>query len=379
MRVAGANLTPFGRLKEGLLELLAQATQPLTDHEPQALAIGVWSPVAAGDVGNLASALTERLSLSPAAAWTVEAASATGAAALHSGWRAVASGQYERVLVVAGEKLTHLETPEATRLLGSVLTPKERAAGGSMVSMAAQVTAEGFASGRFTPEALQAVALKNHTHGQLNPLAHFQNGLTDEQYLNSRMIAEPLRLYDCAPISDGAAALLLERERGGGDKKGEAGEVVIAGIGQATDRWPVAQRRNPLRFCTEQASRQAAKMAGWPIATSTVDVVEMHDAFTPFELLGLEACHLMKEGQAGPATLAGETDLEGRLPVNPSGGLKARGHPIGASGLAQACELYWQLTEQAGKRQVAGTPRRALAHSIGGLAANNLVTLLERK
>ncbi len=118
-------------------------------------------------------------------------------------------------------------------------------------------------------------------------------------------------------------------------------------------------------------------MAGWP--SNSVNVVEMHDAFTPFELLGLEACGLFEEGQAARATLAGETALEGRLAVNPSGGLKARGHPIGASGLAQVCELYWQLTEQAGQRQVAGNPRRALAHSIGGLAANNLVTLLERK
>lgn len=371
VRITGADHTLFGRRKEDLLELLVRVARPLAEStKPQALVVGVWSPENAGGNCNLASALTESLDLSPTAAWTVESASATGAAAFHDGWRAVASGQFKSVLVVAGEKLTHLETPQATRLLGSVLTPEERAEGDSMVSMAARVTRRGFATGRFTPEALQAVALKNHRNGQLNPLAHFQNGLTDEEYLNSRIIFEPLRLYDCAPISDGAAAVMLERE------PGKEGDVLIAGIGQATDRWPVAQRPEPLRFCTETATRQATTMAGW--SSSSVDVVEMHDAFTPFELLGLEACGLFGAGRAGPATLDGETALEGRLPVNPSGGLKARGHPIGASGLAQVCELHWQLTQQAGKRQMGGNPRRALAHSIGGLAANNLVTLLQR-
>jgi len=366
------NHTRFGRLEQGLLELLGEAARPLLEGStPEALVVGVWSPMVAGELGNPCSAVADALELENIPAWSVETASATGAAAFHSGWRAVASGEAKRVLVVAGEKLTHLPTPRATSLLASVLTAKERAASESMVSMAARLTTEALARGRFTSKALKAVALKNHGQGALNPRAHFQKGLTDDEYLNSRTIMEPIRLYDCAPISDGAAAVMMERGAGRGEP-----EVTVAGVGQALDRWAVADRVEPMDFAaTRGACRQAYAMAGW--GPGKVDVVEMHDAFTPFELLGLEACGLFKPGRAGNATLDGVTAQEGELPVNPSGGLKARGHPIGATGLAQLCELFWQLTGAAGERQVPGTPRRALAHSIGGLAANNLVTLLE--
>jgi acetyl-CoA C-acetyltransferase len=184
--------------------------------------------------------------------------------------------------------------------------------------------------------------------------------------MESRMVADPLRLYHCCPISDGAAACLLTAGRG---------PVRIMGIGHGADYVAIRYRDELTSFRATQAAAEAAyRMAG--IGPHQIEVAEVHDAFAPFELITLEDLGIYSPGKAARALVQGETQLDGSLPVNPSGGLKARGHPLGASGVAQVVELYWQLTGRAEGRQVEA--RVGLAHSIGGLATSNWVTIVER-
>jgi acetyl-CoA C-acetyltransferase len=188
-----------------------------------------------------------------------------------------------------------------------------------------------------------------------------------EAVMESRLVADPLRLFHCCPISDGGAALLLTAE---------PRAVRIAGIGQGGDSIAVRYRSDLTTFrATQTAAAAAYRMAGF--GAERVEVAELHDAFTPFELISLEDTGLVPPGKSGRATLDGETTVGGRLPVNPSGGLKARGHPLAATGIAQLVELTWQLRGKAEGRQVAA--RVGLAQSIGGLATNNWVTLVEAR
>jgi acetyl-CoA C-acetyltransferase len=183
--------------------------------------------------------------------------------------------------------------------------------------------------------------------------------------MESRMVADPCGC-SCCPISDGAAAVVVGAE---------PGPVRIAGIGQGSDYLALRYRDNFTGFrASQEAARTAFRMAGF--GPERVEVAELHDAFAPFELMSMEDVGLAPAGKAARMLAHGETALDGRLPVNPSGGLKARGHPLGGTALAQVVELYWQLTGQAAGRQVAA--RVGLAQSIGGLATTNWVTLLER-
>jgi acetyl-CoA C-acetyltransferase len=217
----------------------------------------------------------------------------------------------------------------------------------------------------FTLREMSQVAVKNHAHGARNPYAHFQEAVALETVMASRLVADPLRLFHCCPISDGAAALVLVAESRG---------VRIAGIGQGMDSIAVRYRTDLTAFRATQAAASAAyRMAGF--GPERVELAELHDAFASFELISLEDTGLVPPGKAGRATLDGETAVGGRLPVNPSGGLKARGHPLAATGIAQLVELVWQLRGTAEGRQVEA--RVALAQSIGGLATNNWVTLLQ--
>jgi acetyl-CoA C-acetyltransferase len=235
-----------------------------------------------------------------------------------------------------------------------------------MPAFAALVTRALMARG-VTEREIAQVAVKNHAHGARNPLAHFREEITLEMVLGSRMVADPLRLFHCCPISDGAAAVVLTSERA---------TVRVAGVGQGTDALALRHRESLTSFRATQAAASAAfAMAGF--GPERVDVAEIHDAFAPFELISLEDIGLFPSGKAGAATLDGETGLEGRLPINPSGGLKARGHPLAATGLAQIVECVWQLTWCAPRRQVRCSV--ALAQSIGGPGTNNWVTLLESR
>jgi hypothetical protein len=215
---------------------------------------------------------------------------------------------------------------------------------------------------------LSAVAVKNHLNGSRNPYAHFRREISYHQYVQSRVVSTPLRLYDCAPISDGAAAIILTSD---------PTDVKISGIGQGTDTLGVRFRDSLTAFrSTQMAAKKAYDMAG--LRPQDVDFAEVHDAFTPFEVIGTEDLGFFEPGKGARAAEKGTTILEGEFPVNPSGGLKARGHPVGASGLAQVVEIVWQLRRDVEPQRQVPRANIGLAQSTGGLANNNFVTILER-
>jgi acetyl-CoA C-acetyltransferase len=368
--VAGVGMTRIGRRSEPLPELMAAAAHAALAEAgldvPDAIVVATMNPEEFVGDGNFASNVATQMGFADVPTLRVETATSSGAAGFYAGFAQVAAGLRHAVLVVGGEKMTHLSTPKVSELIGRSIDPYERAYGATMPALAGLVTRSLMIRSGVTPREIAQVAVKNHANGARNPLAHFQDPVTLEQVLESRMVADPLRLLHCCPISDGAAAVVL---------RSDAARVRVAGIGHGTDTLAMRHRRELTSFtATRMAAREAYAMARF--GPERLDVAELHDAFAPFELISLEDLGLVPPGKAGRATLDGETALEGRLPINTSGGLKARGHPLAATGLAQIVECVWQLTGRAHGRQVANATH-ALAHSIGGLATNNWVTLLE--
>jgi acetyl-CoA C-acetyltransferase len=223
---------------------------------------------------------------------------------------------------------------------------------------------------------LAQVAVKNHHNGSMNPNAQFPFKVTQDQVVGSVMVADPLTLLDCSPITDGAAAVLLapvDEVR----KLNKHPLTVISGIGQATDTIELAQRADLLKLTAiEIAAQRALKMAGKTIRD--MDFAEVHDCFTIAEIMVMEAMGIVEPGQGGPATLDGLTALDGKFPINPSGGLKSKGHPVGATGVAQICEVVTQLRGEAGDRQIKNA-KTGLTQNMGGSGGSCVVHILEVK
>jgi len=318
---------------------------------------------------NIASLIADAIGLTGIPALRIETASSAGAAALMAGFQAIASGYYRRVLVLGGEKMTHLTTSAATRILAGVIDKRERQCGATMPALAAMMTEKYRQKSRISESRLSnmlcGVALKNHANGAHNPLAQFQRAIKREAYFASKFVATPLRLYDCAPITDGAAGVVLTSEKT---------DVCLSGIGQGTGTLSLQDREVFTSFpATKVAAARAYRMAD--VSAQNIDFAEVHDAFTPFEIISTEDLGFFPPGKGGDAVLDGKTALAGTLPVNLSGGLKARGHPVGASGLAQVVEVVKTLRgETWSKREF----KRGLAQSTGGLGTNNFVTILQR-
>jgi acetyl-CoA C-acetyltransferase len=373
VHIAGVGMTQFGKQPRPLAEIFCQAAQlALADCAGQsidALYIGAMNPEEFTGDSNIASQIVDALGLTGIPAIRVETASSAGAAAVLAGFQAIASGFYRRVLVLAGEKMTHLSTSATTRILAEVIDKRERQCGATMPALAAMITEKYRKQFRLSEKRLEsmlcAVALKNHLNGSKNPLAQFQKAISRENYFESKFIATPLRLYDCAPITDGAAAIVLTQEKT---------DVRISGIGQGSGPLSLQERDIFTSFpATKLAAERAYRMAG--IFPRDIDFAEVHDAFTPFEIISTEDLGFFSPGKGGDAVLDGHTAIDGRLPINPSGGLKARGHPVGASGLAQLVEASKTLREN---NHIKRAVKRALTQSTGGLGTNNFVTILER-
>src|SRR3989454_5343142 len=371
--IAGVGMTKFGKDPRPLAEIFCQVSQQALSEsktqEVDAIYIGVMNPEEFTGDSNIASQIVDALGLTGVPALRVETASSAGAAALFAGFQAIASGYYRRVLVLGGEKMTHLNTSATTRILAEVIDKQERQCGATMPALAAMITEKYRQKFRFSQSRLEnilcSVALKNHRNGSRNPLAQFQKAITREAYFASKFVATPLRLYDCSPITDGAAALVLTSEKT---------DVRLSGIGQGTGPLSLRERDT---FTSFPATRIAAARAYQMAETSPqgIDFAEVHDAFTTFEIITTEDLGFFPPGKGGDAVIEGKTAFDGPLPINPSGGLKARGHPVGASGLAQIVEVVKRLRGQSpSKRQF----KRGLTQSTGGLATNNFVTILER-
>lgn len=304
----------------------------------------------------------------------IEGAGASGAMALRQAYFAVSSGHADIAIAGGVEKMTDVPEKELTRILGAASDQEwEAFLGATDPALHALIARRHMEKYGTTREQLAQVAVKNHRHGAMNPNAQFQKEISIETVLASPLLADPLHVFDSAPASDGAAALILaplERAHSYAKKP-----IRIAGSGQASDYVGLATRKSITTF---EATKQAAKRAYKQAKTNAkgIDVAEVHDSYTINEIIALEDLGFCRPGQGGPYTISGATALGGDRPVNPSGGLKARGHPLGATGVAQLAELVQQLRGEAGPRQVKGA-RRGLALNTGGTGVVAAVHILE--
>ena len=380
--IIGVGMTKFGRLEgKDLMDLLAEASLKamkdanVENKEIDAVYVGNMLSAAINHQTAIASSLVDRISIFPAAADKVENGPASGGSAVKNGFLAVASGVYDLVLVVGGEKMTSADTDVLTDYIATMTHPTaEYVHGITLPALAAMLMRIYMQRYGVTERHIAMVAVKNHKNGMKNPYAHIHREITIEGAMQSVMISDPLRLYYTCPISDGAAAVILCPA----DKAEEYRDkpVKIIGVGQATDVQCVHEREDPavLKSC-RIAAEKAYKMAG--ITPKDIDVAEVHDAFEILELVESEDVGLFEKGKAHLAVEKGVTEIDGEMPINPSGGLKARGHPVGATGVAQIVELVWQLRGEAGERQIKKDAKRALACNFGGFGNNTVIHILE--
>jgi acetyl-CoA C-acetyltransferase len=320
--------------------------------------------------GHTGSAMADWSGLLGIPATRTEAACASSGVALRSGIYAVLSGLADIVIVGGVEKMTHRSTAEVTEYLAMASDyPFEQFHGITFPGLfALMATAHMHAYGT-TQEQMARVAVKNHHNGSLNPKAHMQKEVTVETVLSSKVVAWPLKLYDCSLITDGASCVILAKPEIA--KKYTDQPVHIIGSGQASDSIGLYERKS---LTSLQSAKLAAKAAYdmAAVRSSDIQVAEVHDCFTYVELMSYEDLGFCPVGKSGTLIDSGETRLGGRLPVNTSGGLKAKGHPVGATGTAQTYEIYLQLTGQADKRQVKDA-KIGLTHNVGGSGATAAV------
>ncbi|MCX6814147.1 MAG: thiolase domain-containing protein [Candidatus Aenigmarchaeota archaeon] len=305
-----------------------------------------------------------------------EAACASSSVALRIGYIAVASGLYDYVAIGGAEKMTDVYGPHATTALASAMDQETEAyCGSTFPGVYALMAKRHMHEYGTTREQMAKVAVKNHENALHNPIAHFQRKITVEDVISSQLVADPLRLLDCSPISDGAAAVILAPADLA--KKHTDSPVYIKASAQASDSLSLFSRRD---ICTLDATLFAAKHAyeQAKLTPKDIHVAEVHDCFTISELIAYEDLGLCKKGEGGKFMESGQTLLGGNIPINTSGGLKAKGHPVGATGVAQVIELVQQLTGKAGKRQVSGA-EIGLAHNVGGSGATVAIHILSNK
>lgn len=325
---------------------------------------------------HIASMLADYLGQAPIPSTRVESACASGGLALRQGFIDVASGMNDMVLVGGVEKMTDVGGNEATYALGTAADQEYEGYHGitfpGLYALMARAHMEKYGT---TREQLAMVSVKNHKNGAKNPLAQFPFEISVDDVLCSVMVADPLRILDCSPITDGAAALILCPV----EKAKELGKPIIKiiGTGHATDTIALAQRKDITWLeATFLAAQQAYAMSGKK--PEDIDVLEVHDCFSIAEICVTEAVGYFEKGKGGEAVEKGLTAVEGEKPVNVSGGLKSKGHPVGATGVAQAIEIVKQLRGEAGERQIEQA-RIGMTQNMGGSGASTLVHVFERE
>ena len=302
-----------------------------------------------------------------------DACASSGSAFFHA-WQSVAAGIYDVVVAAGVEKMTSQSTPRVAEILaGAGDMAGEGRAGATFPALFAMIARRHMHQFGTTREQLASVAVKNHANGAKNPLAHMRKVISLEQALAGKPIAEPLTVYDCSLISDGAAAVVIVPLDRAARYTSRFAKVLA--VTQTSDHVALDRKADITFFpAVKAAGEKAYKLAG--IGPQQIDVAELHDCFTIAEIIASEDLGFTPKGQGGPFAASGATAITGQIPINTSGGLKAKGHPVGATGVGQICDIVIQLRGDAGERQVA-KHKIGLAQNLGGSGATCVVTILE--
>lgn len=380
--VIGIGITDFGELwDKSYRDLITEAgARAIIDagiegKEVDAIYGGSMTPGLLIGQEHIGALIADYAGLSGIPATRVEAACASGGLALREAYLSIKSGVNDIVVAGGVEKMTDVTTSVATVALGGAADQEwEVFHGATFPALYALMARRHMLEYGTTEEQMAMVAVKNHHNGSLNPHAQFQFETTVEKVMSSSPVASPLKLLDCSPITDGAAVVILASEKTA--KRLSDNPVWIIGSGQASDTLALHERKSLSRIeATIKAAQQAYKISN--VMIKDIDFAEVHDCFTIAEIMAIEALGFCKLGEGGKMTENGETALNGRIPINTSGGLKAKGHPLGATGIAQAVEAVLQLRGKADKRQVKNA-EIGLTHNVGGSGATSVVHIFSR-
>ena len=381
--IIGAGITKFGELWERSFRdigieagIKAINDSGISGDDIDALYIGNMSAGAFVNQEHVASLIADYVGLAQSShlpATRIEAAGASGAVAFREAFLSIASGMHDVVVVGGAEKMTDIGDELANAIQAMAIDQEwETVFGATYASLHAMMARAHMEKYGTTREQLAMVSVINHRHGALNPNAQFRREITVDTVLRSGYVAEPLRVFDMCPLSDGAAALVLGSKEAA--ERFSDNPIRIMGVGQASDTIALHDRRDITTMdATVYAAKRAYDMAG--IKPDDIDVAEVYDSSTISEIMAIEDLGLFEKGKGGKAAEDEKIALGNEIPVNTSGGLKSRGHPVGATGVAQIVEIVQQLRGEAGKRQVKGA-RTGLAHAIGGTGGTAVVSIM---
>ncbi len=382
--VVGIGETKFGRFRETSMKdlILEAGTKAIADagmekEHIEALFVSNFSGQPFCGQGHMGPLVSEALSLGSIPALRVEGACASGSLAFRQALIAVASGMYDVVLVGGVEKMTHQSTESVTAgIAGASDIELDAGLGATFPSIFAMIANRYFHEYGNVRHEMALCAVQNHDNALLNPDAQLRKGITVEQVENGLPIAYPFTIFDCSLVSDGAAFVVLAAT----DVARTISRkpiIEVIGCGQAGDTLSLASKRSLTTFdATVNAAKQAYTMAG--IRPSDIDFAEVHDCFTITQIINIEDLGFFEKGKGALAVSEGKTAAKGTIPINVSGGLKAKGHPIGATGLSQIYEVVTQLRGDGGARQVRDA-EIGLTHNIGGAAATCVVSIFKRR
>lgn len=379
--VIGIGMKRWGEIWEySIRDLLVQSALMALDDagvdKVDAMYIGCMSSGLFCDQEHLGSIGPDMAGLCPTPGIRIESACASGGLAFRTGYMHVASGMADMVMAAGVEKMTDVDGGKATFALATAAEQEYEVYNGvTFPGLYAMMANHHMNKYGTTRDQLAQVAVKNHHNGSMNPLAQFRMKVTADQVKNAVMVSDPLTLLDCSPITDGSAAVIL-CSMDKAKKLSKKRLVKVTGSGNASDTIQLAHRED-LSFIksTAVAAEEAYKMAGRK--ASDIDFAEVHDCFTIAEIMVIEALGFVDKGKGGPATADGKTALDGEIPINASGGLKSKGHPVGATGTAQIVELTKQIRGEADEGRQLKKADIGLAQNMGGSGASSVVHILE--
>jgi len=379
--ILGAGSTKYGKLNENIIEIALNASKDAIDSAgitPKDIQAGYISNVfgASDKQVHMAPVIMSNLGIPYVPGLTIESACGSGSVMFREAYANIAAGFYDCVLALGVEKITHVGTIQSTTLFSYCSDFfYEGGNGASFPGLFASIARSYMSKYKTNEEDLAYVAVKNHENGLLNPKAHVRKRISIDDVLRSPVVASPLKLYDCCPFSDGASAVILCSEEFAKMKNSNS-YIEVIGSGRGASPAAVQSREDITTIpSTTAAVKQAYKMAG--ITPKDIDFAEVHDCFTIAEIIDIEDLGFFQKGTAAQAIRNGATRRNGEIPINPSGGLKSKGHPIGATGVGQIVEVFEQFTGNAGERTIKDA-EIALTHNFGATGASAAVHIFKK-